>query len=167
MDIIQTSFLCGGSTDNFLAMPNVQAHTIGDQMDSASKNAISILEALAQINQQFIQFFLAQRVMSYVVASKHEFECREYITKYEVQIYIDLELSNGSAISWILQLSWVDENWILEASIKLNSDATQETIVYIPELKIATLNLCIARLKEYAQLLLDKKAHELINDLFN
>jgi hypothetical protein len=124
-------------------------------IDVDSKQAIGLLEAVATSNEKLIS--LSETLQSHpaVVRALRGFDCRYYQTGVMVELYVDAELQNGYAMSWWVDLSWTETNWIIESKILINRDQGQEVLKEFPDKSPETLKDLIDQLKETISTLAD------------
>jgi len=56
----------------------------------------------------------------------------KYGASSAIEAYLDAELLEGAAISWILEVEWTPELWTIDASVQRSSIGGQKTIRQFP-----------------------------------
>jgi hypothetical protein len=128
-------------------------------IDVNSKQAIGLLEAIATGNEKLISLSETLRSHPAVVRALRGFDCRYYQTGVMVEWYVDAELQNGYAMSWWVDLSWTETNWVIEAKILINRDQGQEVLKEFSEQFPNTLKDLISQLKETISTLADSSTN--------
>lgn len=118
-------------------------------MDTESKAIVKFLEALAGSKHQFTE--LAQRLRSQpnITRVLHSLECLQYKAHVSLEGYIDIELSNGKALAWWLEVTWNEKQWTIESRVLLNDNqpqSVQEIIREFPDRTSETVDECIRHL---------------------
>jgi hypothetical protein len=96
-------------------------------MDTDDKKAIEMLEALASSNAKLINLAQLLQGCHEVVGVVNSLECRKYQTGSMLEGYVDVELRNGNALCWNLEVSWSDECWMIDTRILINDSEGQVT----------------------------------------
>jgi hypothetical protein len=96
-------------------------------MDTDDKIAIEILEALASSNAKLINLAQHLQGRDEVVRVVSSLECRKYQTGSMLEGYVDVELRNGNALCWNLEVSWSDDSWVIDTRILINNSEGQVT----------------------------------------
>jgi hypothetical protein len=120
-------------------------------MDIKSKHTIKFLEALANSKHQFTELAQRLRPRPDVIRVLHSLECLRYRTHVALEGYVDVELRNGKAVAWWLEVNWNDEQWTIESRVLLNDNqpqSVQEVIREFPDRIAETLNECIEQLSQ-------------------
>jgi hypothetical protein len=117
-------------------------------MDVKSKQAIDLLEMIADSNEKFIALSQYLRSKSTVIRVLHSFECRKYATGAMLQGYVDAEVQNGKAICWWLEVHWGKGKWVIEFRVLVNGDQGQETIKEFPDKISETFSEFIDQLEQ-------------------
>jgi hypothetical protein len=128
-------------------------------MDRESKQTIKFLEALANSKLELAELTHRLRSRPDVIRDLHSLECFKYRTHVALEGYVDIELRNGKAVAWWLEVNWDDEQWVIESCVLLNDNqprSTQETIKEFPNRTAETLDECIEQLLQATS--------ELVND---
>jgi hypothetical protein len=60
--------------------------------------------------------------------------------------YVEAEIQDGSALSWLLEATWDDEGWQIEASVVRTTRDTQETLQELPPENIPSFDQFTVRL---------------------
>jgi hypothetical protein len=96
-------------------------------MDTDSKKAIELLEAIASSNVKLINLAQLLQDRHEVIRVVNSLECRKYQTGSMLEGYVDVELRNGNALCWNLEISWSDESWTIDTRILINDSEGQVT----------------------------------------
>jgi hypothetical protein len=115
-------------------------------MDAESKSAVQLLEAVAASTNQFVGF--AQRLQSSarVVSAVYGIDCRRLDTGPFLVEYVDVELQNGMAVAWWLELNWNETKWMIESRVLMNDEQGQDVLKEFPSREAETLGDCINHL---------------------
>ena len=120
-------------------------------MDAESRYAVKLLEALGNSNRQFIELAQRLRSRSNVISVLHSLECLKQGAHASLEGYVDVELQNGNAVAWWLEVNWNDEQWVIESCVLLNDNqppSVQRTIKEFPDRLAETLDECIEQLRK-------------------
>ncbi len=69
--------------------------------------------------------------------------------------YSEAQLKNGGAISWLLDVTWTDDNWTIESEVVRSVGGEQETIQKLPMIVVRTVDEFPQTLAEAVRHLLD------------
>jgi hypothetical protein len=120
-------------------------------MDRESKQTIKFLEALANSKLELAELTHRLRSRPDVIRDLYSLECFKYRTHVALEGYVDIELRNGKAVAWWLEVNWNDEQWTIESRVLLNDNqpqSVQEVIREFPDRIAETLNECIEQLSQ-------------------
>jgi hypothetical protein len=96
-------------------------------MDTDSKRAIEFLEAIASSNAKLTNLAQLLQGSHEVIRVVNSLECRKYQTGSMLEGFVDVELRNGNALCWNLEVSWNDESWKIDTRILINDPKGQIT----------------------------------------
>jgi hypothetical protein len=97
-------------------------------MDTDSQRAIEILEAIASSNAKLTNLAQLLQGSHEVIRVVNSLECRKYQTGSMLEGFVDVELRNGNALCWNLEISWNDESWKIDTRILINDPKGQITV---------------------------------------
>ena len=117
-------------------------------MDMQSKQAIDLLEVIADSNEKFIALSQSLRLNPVVTHVLHSLECRKYATGTVLQGYVDAEIQNGKAICWWLEVHWGEGKWIIESRVSVTDDQGQDTIKEFSDKASETFSEFIIQLRQ-------------------
>jgi hypothetical protein len=115
-------------------------------MDAESKSAIKLLEAIAANSAQFAMLARYLRDRPSVIRVIEGLECRRLETGTFLAEYVDVELQNGKAVAWWLEVSWNEAQWAIESRITVNDAQGQDVIREFEKRTAETLDECINQL---------------------
>jgi hypothetical protein len=96
-------------------------------MDIESENAIRLLEVLGDSNEKLAKLAHRLRANNEVLSVLRSLECYKSKAGSLIEGYVDVELRNGKAVCWYLEVSWDSDNWTIDARILINDERGQET----------------------------------------
>lgn len=102
-------------------------------MDSASRRAVELLETLATCKVRLVDLAQKLRRRSEVVEVLDRLECWRHPVGSLIEGYVDVELKNGHALCWYLEVRWDDEKWTIETRILGNVTESQEVLHEFPD----------------------------------
>jgi hypothetical protein len=102
-------------------------------MDQASRNAVQLLESLAQCKARLIELAHDLREHPRVVTALHAVECWPYGSGSMLELYLDVELREGQALSWWLEVTWGSEAWHIESRVSLIDEQGSTTLKNFPD----------------------------------
>jgi hypothetical protein len=85
---------------------------------SADIIARQLLETLAQLNSVFRDHEIKYRKLEHVSGVTKYLEVIEYEDGPQIEGSVDVELQDGNVISWILEVTWNKDEWIIAANRK-------------------------------------------------
>ena len=94
--------------------------------------ARQLLETLAQVTDLFRNGAVTVGRHNKVSKTVNAVEFIKSTTGPMLTGYLDAELKDGSAISWLLDLRWTDNAWTIEARLARSTVKGQETIQELP-----------------------------------
>jgi len=102
--------------------------------NDATKEAIArqVLDTVAGITALFRAHAIATRRRRRVTKVISRVEIPKYETGAMIEGYVDAELDNGAAVSWLLDVSWNDEAWNVEARLARSTKEGQEVLQELP-----------------------------------
>lgn len=128
-------------------------------MDAQSKAAVTVLEALATASERLIGIASALRSRPEVTQSLQGFTLRNLRQPGPiVEAYVDVELQNGKAAAWVLDITWNDTEWTVQAQVVANhesGDRGQDVLRNIADVRARTLGEFVQGLDETLQRLED------------
>jgi hypothetical protein len=124
-------------------------------MDSESRQAVILLDTIADSNEKFIALSQYLRSKPTVIRVLHNLECRKYTTGTMLQGCVDAEVQNGKAICWWLEVHWGTGKWVIEFRVLVNSNQGQETIKEFPDKISETFSEFIDQLEQATSELVD------------
>jgi len=95
-----------------------------------------VLRSIASMNELLVRHAQAVKKMPDVIAVSQRIDFRDYKTGPFLEAYVDAELESDSAICWWLQLELGQDEWLLEASVRLNTAEGQQTLWEAPALTL-------------------------------
>jgi len=95
-------------------------------MDSASMEAVRMLQALARCSALFTDLCQTLRGSPYVAAVVRGFDCRDYQSGITIEAYADAELTSGQSICWWLEVTWNEQHWVIHTSVLVNDEQARD-----------------------------------------
>jgi hypothetical protein len=89
-------------------------------MDSPSQYAIRAFEALAAGNEQLAALTRRLRERPGVESAQHSLDARWYESGPMIEMYVEVELSNGKAMVWGVDLRWDSSQWLIQCFARAN-----------------------------------------------
>ena len=119
-------------------------------MDTASKHAAQLLDALAAANERLIALARELRSRPLVTTVLHDFDLRSYRTGPLLEAYVEASSPSDDAICYGLQVSWDDSEWTIETYITVNRSAEeyQDMLREFPERRVSALRDVLAALDD-------------------
>jgi hypothetical protein len=100
-------------------------------MDS-SGSAASIVSALARTHQRLGYLAWELRTRDGVVSVASLVAPQRYNTGDRVECYADAELVSGNALGWWLEFRYEAGSWIIESSVRSNTELGQYELIGLP-----------------------------------
>ena len=100
--------------------------------ESADFAGRKMLETLAAVKDLLRNHSIAMDRLSNVNHSIDALEVMPYNPGPVLEGYVEAEMQDGSALSWLLEATWDDEGWQIEASVVRTTRDTQETLQELP-----------------------------------
>lgn len=100
---------------------------IGDE-----RAAKRTLDAIAEINQIFIDHAIEMRRLKMVSEAINSCTVFRYETGSQMEAHLDAELKDGNAISWLLEVSWTDVEWTIRRKLVKQTNSGQDAIKELP-----------------------------------
>jgi len=94
--------------------------------------AASIVGALALIDQQFSELASTLGRLPGVSSTTMAISPKRYADGDRVECYVDAELQSGNGVGWWLEFRFVDGSWIIESSVKHNTEEGENEILGLP-----------------------------------
>jgi len=101
-------------------------------MDTSSKTAIQLLQALADSNERAAVLWEAIRTRPEVIEAVQRMEIGRYQSHPTIACYVDAELKSGKTICWWLEVYCGPERWEIESSILVNDEQGQMNLHDFP-----------------------------------
>jgi len=131
-------------------------------MDAASRQAVTMLEALARCSASFVDLSQTLRASPSVTAVVRGFDCRGYQSGTTVEAYADAELANGQSICWWLEITWNEQHWLIHTSVLVNDEHGQRPYKEFADRNPTTLDEFVVQLEDaYSELIKSYNAIDL------
>ncbi len=126
---------------------------VGYKMDIQSRQAARLLDGLAVAGRRrrLVELSHELGLTPGVVRSRGDLSLRNYkLSGSVIEGYIDLELADGNAIAWLLDIGWDEAMWTIETSIAVNPNTgeSQEVIEEFPNRTAATIDEFLDQLEQ-------------------
>ena len=69
--------------------------------------------------------------------------------------YLDAQLQDGTAVSWLLDVTWTDETWIMNLKLARSSGGEQEVLQELPTITVQTVPELPSKLSQAVRQLLE------------
>lgn len=97
-----------------------------------SSSAAVVVAALADLHARLTDIAAALRVTPAVRAVSTAVMPRRYESEDRVECYVDALLHNGNTVGLWLEFRWDSGSWIVESSIRHNTDTGEDELVGLP-----------------------------------
>jgi hypothetical protein len=97
-----------------------------------TSSAASIVSALALIDERFSELASDLRQRDAVSSTSVAVSPKHYADGDRVECYVDAELRSGNGVGGWLELRFVDGSWIIESSVKHNTEKGETEILGLP-----------------------------------
>lgn len=96
-------------------------------MDTESRQASRVLEAVAASNERFIALAQSLRARPEVEHTSHLLLLRNYqVSGPKLGVYVDAKLENGQSLVWSLDIAWNSVHWMIESAISVIHETEAE-----------------------------------------
>lgn len=96
-------------------------------MDTESRQASKVLEAVATSNERFIALAQSLRARPEVERTSHLMLLRNYqMSGPKLGVYVDAKLQNGKSLVWSLDVAWNSVHWTIESTISVIHETESE-----------------------------------------
>lgn len=125
-----------------------------------------VLEAVAEVKDLFRNHAVAMRRHQGVSKTLNGVEVIKYKSGPVLEGYVDAELADGTTFSWLLDVKWPDNSWIIEATTaaRSSSGGDQETVEQLPSVTVKNVDEFLQALLEAVRQLLDLRPSSLRGD---
>lgn len=122
--------------------------------ESPETTARRLLEVLARIKDLLRNHGIVIRRQKNVSRTQDALEVIPYNSGPVIEGYVEAELQDGSAISWLLDVTWNNEQWKIAARLTRSARDTQETLWELEEQTVSDFEQFTNRLTEVVKQLL-------------
>lgn len=116
--------------------------------DSPEAAAKSMLDLQGEVKELLRNHAIAVRKLQDVIRTLDALEVIGYSSGPVLEGYVEAELRDGSALSWLLEVSWDNEGWAIDARLARSSRDRQDTLKEFSTEKVRDLGQFAIRLKE-------------------
>jgi hypothetical protein len=96
------------------------------------RQSANLMQAITNCNERLVEMCQFLRKHPKVISAKQQICFRNYKKGPVIELYVDVELSNGKALGWWMEIQWSEEKWIVESSVLLNEGQNQDTVREFP-----------------------------------
>jgi hypothetical protein len=126
-----------------------------------------VLGTLAEVKDLFRIHSIAIRRMNGVQRTLHAVEVIKYETGPVLEGYMDAELADGTILSWLLDVSWTEDSWMIEAKTARSAGGEQDILEALPSANVHSLDEFIQNLMEAVRRLLELRPSFLAGPVVN
>jgi hypothetical protein len=94
--------------------------------------AAPIVGVLALIDQRFSELAVTLRQVPAVTSTAVAVSPKRYADGDRVECFVDAELRSGNGVGWWLEFRLVDGSWIIESSIRHNTQEGETELIGLP-----------------------------------
>lgn len=134
-------------------------------MDEADKNARLLLETIANARLKLINVAQSLRSHKDVITVYCDMELRAYESGPTLDTYVDVELRNGKAITWHLDVTWDESAWFIDTEVTLNVSQYQEPFLTFPDRKAVTFDEFINHFNSAVHELIESANHTDLSEI--
>jgi hypothetical protein len=116
-------------------------------MNADGGDIMRLLNAIADSNEQLSAVSENLRLRPGVIHVMRDLDIRKYETGTMIEMFIDVELKGGRAISWSLDIHCHETDWDIDASVRIIHEDGQDPIQEFPARTAKTAEDFIAQLK--------------------
>jgi len=91
-----------------------------------------MVSALARTNQKLHDLVRRLRTQDAVVSVKSAVFPARYSSGDRIECYADAELASGNAVGWWLEFRCENGSWVIESSVRINTEAGQDELAELP-----------------------------------
>lgn len=103
-------------------------------MDTASRYAVTALEALALTSRRLTDLAVHLRSQPDVTQALHDLSVSTGGASGSIiEGYVDVELRSGKAVAWLLDVTWNEMRWTIRSEIVVNHELGQDTLRRFPD----------------------------------
>ncbi|MGQ0743358.1 MAG: hypothetical protein ACT4OS_03270 [Acidimicrobiales bacterium] len=118
-----------------------------------TSTAALVVAALASLHSRLTDIATSLRQSPVVDTVSTALMPRRYESEDRVECYVDVMLSNGNTVGLWLEFRWDRESWLVESSIRHNTDVGEDELVGLPPRYAVDDNQLIAELDGAARAL--------------
>ena len=109
-----------------------------------------LLKIAAQCNEMMAT--LARRVAEQadVLSAKSAIDIRSYTDRVCLELFVDAELSQGTALTWWIELVWRQSKWGVEAAVRIVHRDGQDLLQQVAAHECSSEETCFESLMEAA-----------------
>lgn len=97
-----------------------------------SSGTPKMIDVLARINKLLAEFAVKLRGHPAVLSVQQAMHPRVYNDGARVECYVDAELRTGNAFGCWLEFKWDDGEWIIESSVRRNTQEGEDELIGLP-----------------------------------
>jgi hypothetical protein len=109
-------------------------------MDRESEQSTKLLGAIAETTQRLFRMAESMSALPEVIRATQDFQCSKNFSYTEFGVgspclldwYVDVELSTGKSLIWVLEVHWPDNNWVIESRIETPGEHGAQTVQEFP-----------------------------------
>jgi hypothetical protein len=105
-----------------------------------------VFEALANVKEAFRNHSVEVRRLKSVLKTLQAVEVIKYESGSILEGYSEAELSDGTTLSWLLDVNWTENSWTIETKLARSRNSEQDTVHELPAIKVDTLDEFLERL---------------------
>lgn len=107
-------------------------------MDRESRVVFEFIGRVGAARARLTEFAATVRSDRRVVRAPSALECVKYLFNDPmIEGYVEAQLAGGHAVSWLLDVSWADDHWLITSEVAANRSEYQETLKRFPD-RVAT-----------------------------
>lgn len=127
-------------------------------MDSESRLALRVLEAIALSHERLIDLSVKLRFRPEVLEVLQNVSLRKYQSRPTVEGYVDAKLHCARSVCWWLEAYCDGNQWVIESRVSTSNlvvDEGSEDLIRFPDAVAETLDEFLTRLEEVTSQLVD------------
>jgi hypothetical protein len=125
---------------------------------SEETTARQLMDTLAQLTELFRHNAVTVGKHTKVSKTLNALEFTRSTTGPLLTGYLDAELKDGTALSWLLDVAWTDESWSIQAKLARSTRDGQDTIQELPGEEISGFEYFRSRILDTTRRLLALRA---------
>lgn len=116
--------------------------------DMSNGVTVSLIEALAQSNEQLMDICRKLETREGVVSAVRDIELRNYESGSRIEMYVEVNLKTDKSVCWFIDCIFQEHDWIINSQVYLTDDFGQNTVEQYPELCSVNVESFINNLKK-------------------